>query len=60
MAALAALDQQALGLIESSDYVWDGHCGVQVHAMFDTPELREALSTLGDDVMVRIAFQPVE
>jgi|GEM_PF-5479906 len=60
MAALAALDQQALGLIESSDYVWDGHCGVQVHAMFDTPELRDALATLGDDVMVRIAFQPVE
>lgn len=56
-AALDALDQQALGLIEGSDYVWDGHCGVQVHAMFDTPELRAALATLGDDVMVRIAFQ---
>lgn len=59
LAALNALDQQALGLIESSDYVWDGHCGVQVYAMFDTPELRDALATLGDDVMVRIAFQPV-
>ncbi|MEN9645199.1 MAG: hypothetical protein RL238_1868 [Actinomycetota bacterium] len=59
LAALNALDHQALGLIESSDYVWDGHCGVQVHAMFDTPELRDAIATLGDDVMVRIAFQPV-
>ncbi len=59
-AALDALDQQALGLIESSDYVWDGHCGVQVYATFDTPELRAGLATLGDDVMVRIAFQPAD
>lgn len=60
IAALNALDQQRLGLIESSDYVWDGHCGVQVYAMFDTPELRAAVATLGDDVMVRIAFHPVD
>ncbi|MEY4176027.1 MAG: hypothetical protein RI900_3192 [Actinomycetota bacterium] len=60
IAALNALDQQGLGLIESSDYVWDGHCGVQVYAMFDTPELRHAIATLGDDVMVRIAFHPVD
>jgi hypothetical protein len=60
IAALNALDQQGLGLIESSDYVWDGHCGVQVYAMFDTPELRDAIATLGDDVMVRIAFQQVD
>ena len=60
IAALSALDQQGLGLIESSDYVWDGHCGVQVYAMFDTPELHDAIATLGDDVMVRIAFQPVD
>jgi hypothetical protein len=57
---LGTLDYQALTLIESSDYMWDGHCGVQVHAMFDTPELRAAIATVGDDVMVRIAFHPVQ
>lgn len=58
--ALQSLDHQALGIIESSDYRWDGHCGVQLMAFVDTPALRDAVSTLGDDVIVRIAFHPVE
>ena len=58
--ALQSLDHRALGIIESSDYRWDGHCGVQLMAFVDTPALRNAVSTLGDDVIVRIAFHPVE
>ncbi len=60
LAALNAIDHVALGLIESSDYRWDGHCGVQLAAMFDSEGLRNAIATLGDDVMVRIAFHPVQ
>ncbi len=60
LAALQALDHVALGIIESSDYRWDGHCGVQLRAMFDSEGLRNAIRTLGDDVMVGIAFRPVQ
>lgn len=59
MEILSNLDDAGLHIISSGDYRWDGHCGVQVYAAFDTPELQAALAPLGDQVTLTIAFVDV-
>ena len=53
---LGTLDFRALQILGTSSDNWDGRCGVYVHAAFDTPELRDALAPLGDQVTITIAF----
>jgi hypothetical protein len=56
--ALGKLDYKALGLIGTGSYNFDGHCGVQVRALFDTPAVRAAMAKVGTDVTLTFAFQP--
>lgn len=56
---LTGLDDRVLHVISSSDDSWDGRCGVQVHAAFDSPELRVALAPLGDQVTLTVVFVDV-
>ncbi len=58
--ALGSLDYGGLRIIQTGDYAWDGHCGVQIEAMFDTPEVRAAAAAVGDDVTLTFAFHVVQ
>ena len=57
--ALNTLDMQALHIVSTSSWNFDGHCGVKVTAAFDTPALRVATDAIGDDVTLEFMFSPV-
>jgi hypothetical protein len=57
--AMSKLDTSSLGLLSFGPDNWDGHCGLEVRAMFDTPALRAAMAKVGNDVVLTFAFQPV-
>jgi hypothetical protein len=59
LAVLDSLDLSALGVVTASDDRWDGRCGVRIHAIVDTPELRAAIEPFGDHVTLTYALEPL-
>jgi len=58
MAMVAALDTTKLGIVFSSDDMWDGRCGVRLTAVVRTPELDDALAPFGAAVTVDYELRP--
>jgi hypothetical protein len=59
LAMLDQLDLPALGVVTASDDQWDGRCGVEIHAVTETPELRAAIEPFGDHITVTYALEPL-
>lgn len=62
-AAVNSQDGRGLGIISVGDYTFDGHCGAAVTALFDTPELRTAVSQVAGvdaDVSYEFMFLPTD
>ncbi|MFM2077345.1 MAG: hypothetical protein RJA49_1235 [Actinomycetota bacterium] len=56
--ALGTLDMSSLRITSTSSWNYDGHCGVKISALFDTPALRAAAAKVGDDVTLEFVFNP--
>jgi hypothetical protein len=62
LTTMAALDTKRLGILATSEYTFDGHCGVAITAQFDIPELRTAVDEAlgaGADASYDFMFLPL-
>lgn len=59
VAMLPAVYKSNVGLLNAGDDRWDGRCGVRIHALVDTQQLRRALIPFGTAALVDFALNPV-
>lgn len=53
------LDRDALGIVGGGSDRWDGRCGANIEATFDTQELRDAIAPMADRIITSFWFRPV-